>query len=90
MGWGRCASRLLAAGAGDIGFRSKVGEGSVRSMEGESIGVESAGEKTSWDLFGLRWKRGDVGEAGVDFLRPALRKPPGLLDMLDGVAHDSS
>lgn len=52
-------------------------------MEGDSAGVVSYGKKTSWDLFNLRRNVGEVGEVGVDFRLPALRRPPGLFDMVD-------
>lgn len=44
--WGRCVKRFSGARAGEIEARSKVGEGTVRSMEGDSVGVAS-GEKMS-------------------------------------------
>lgn len=88
-------NRLPGAREGEIEARSKVGEGTVRSMEGDLLGVVSGGKKTSWDLFNLRRKVGEVGEAGsVDLRRPDLRRPPGLFDMADGTvlrlgAHQS-
>lgn len=65
--------------------RSKVGDGTVRSMEGDSVGG-AAGGKISWDRFNLRRKVGEVGELGVDCRLPDLSRPPGLFDMAKGHA----
>ena len=69
--------------AGEKVVISKVGDGTVRSIEGDSKEVPyvfaSMGEKTgvlvSCDLPYLRWKvaAGDVGEVGVDLLLPVRR-----------------
>lgn len=61
--------------------RLKVGEGTIRSIVGDSLDVVaeevSIGEKTgraeSCDLPCLRDKEGEMGETGVDFRLPARR-----------------
>lgn len=67
--------------AGEMLLRSKVGDGTVRSIDGDAIEVplvevwigEKTGTLVSCDLPFLRWKvgKGDVGDVGVDLLLPA-------------------
>jgi len=87
-GCGRRGTQFSEARAGEIEARSKVGDGMLSSIDGESVGglVEpgSMGEKSgkSCERPCLFCSVGEDGDAGVDLRRPArLWRPGSLSDM---------